>query len=861
MMQQYAAAKDEAAGALLLFRMGDFYELFGDDAHTAAEVLGIAVTSRDKDKDGGLAMAGFPHQALDSHLPKLIAAGHRVAVCDQLEDASQAKGLVRRGITRVLTPGTLADTDLMDPKTSSLLVAVAPASRGKPAGIAWVDFASGLFQVADVPAGLVAEELTRLEPAEIVFAEDCAEIDDWLRNAGKPTRTPRPGWQFNRRNAVELLCEHFGVASLDGFGIAEESSAPCAAGALLAYLQQTQKAGLKHLSRLTPHHRGRAMVLDPVTRRSLELTRTLRDGRREGTLLDVMDTTVTSAGARRLARWLGEPLMDPTAIGARHTAVAEWKDDPLGREQVRGLLKRVHDVGRMIARIDGGRANPRDLAALRDTLDLLPALKAKLSARDAPLNAELEQSLELFPELSGRLRDTLQDEPPLSVRDGGIVRTGFDDRLDQLRAAARGGKQWIASFQARESQRTGIGSLKVGFNKVFGYYLEITNAHKDKVPPEYDRKQTLKNAERYVTPELKEYEQKVLGAEDRAKDLEHEIFQDLRTAVATELLRLQRLADTLADVDVVAALAELAVKRLYVRPKVVEEPVLVVKGGRHPVLDVSLPAGRFIPNDTALGEEHGTLHLITGPNMAGKSTYIRQVALITLMAQVGSFVPAEAATVGIADRIFTRVGASDELGRGQSTFMVEMSETANILNNASRRSLVILDEIGRGTSTYDGVSLAWAIAEHLHDVAGCRTLFATHYHELIELAGTLPSLRNFNVAVREWQDEIVFLHQIATGGADRSYGIHVARLAGVPDTVLQRAQAILHQLEKDPFGQSPQASGRPKKHRRTYHQLSLFPSATAHPILDELRMTGIDDLTPDQALATVKAWQDRLREE
>ena len=857
MMQQYLDAKEQAPDCLLLFRMGDFYELFHEDAETAARILGLTLTSREKGENR-VPMAGFPYHSIDNYLRRLLQAGIRVAICDQVEDPRAATGLVKRAITRIVTPGTLTDEQLLDPRRSNFLAAMAPTGgKARLTGLAWVDLSAGQMTVSAIEEPFLAEEMARLEPTELLLPESQSNNELWARLPGEPTLTPRPPWTFSRQNALDLLKRHFRVQTFDGFGIDESSPGLLAAGALLCYLQETQKTDLKHIARMTPYRRGDVMVLDAVTRRSLELTRTLRENRREGTLLDTIDQTVTAGGARRLVQWINHPLLDIEAIRYRQTALAEWRDDPAGRAELRELLRKTYDVERLASRVSTGRTNPRDLACLRETLRWLPSVKAKLAGRHSQLNADLESGIALLPELRQQLEETLVDDPPFLVREGGMIREGFSPELDELRDIAHGGKQWMASFQHSEAERSGIANLKVGFNKVFGYYIEVPNSGRDKVPTSYQRKQTLKNAERYITPELKEYEQKVLSAEERSKSLEYDFFVQLRQSVSDQTRALQELAEKLALLDCVLGLAETAASRRYVRPTVVDGPELTIIGGRHPVLDATLQAGRFVPNDTRLGDGDGIFLLITGPNMAGKSTYIRQVALITLMAQIGSFVPAESATVGVADRVFTRVGASDELGRGQSTFMVEMTETANILNNATQRSLVILDEIGRGTSTYDGVSLAWAIAEHLHDQVGCRALFATHYHELIDLAKTLQGLRNRNVAVREWQDEIIFLHQIAEGGADRSYGIHVARLAGVPALVLARAEHILQQLERDPFGESAdQRIGRPRKHRRRrYHQLSLFPTTTAHPILDALRMIDADKLDPADAVEQIRKWQ------
>jgi DNA mismatch repair protein MutS len=802
MMQQYREAKEQHPGMLLLFRMGDFYELFDADAQTAARVLGLTLTSRDKT----IPMAGFPHHALDNYLKKLLSAGHRVAVCDQVEDPAVAKGLVRRAVTRVITPGTLTDDSLLDPERPNHLLAIhVPLSPPSPRrgeggllGLAWVELSTGQFIAADILSEHLADELARLAPSECLLAENRSEspIADCLHETLPNTAmSGRPEWTFEPQTARSALCSQFRVNTLAGFGFADEQPCLVAAGALLLYLQETLKASLAHLNRVRPYQQADFLILDEVTRRSLELTRTLRDGGREGSLLAVLDRTVTAMGARLLQEWLMAPLAQRPAIEKRLEAVAELKEDMSLRQDLRVNLKDAFDLQRLTSRISTGRASPRDLAAVAKTLRILPRLKAKITARRAALLRDLESRLELCADLRGALEAAIVDEPPMSSQEGGIIRSGYDAGLDELHNIARGGKEWIARFQADEIARTGIGSLKVGFNKVFGYYIEITHTHANRIPSDYQRKQTLKNAERYITPELKAYEEKVLTAEEKIFQREYELFVALRDRVAAETARLLQTAEVMAHLDVLAGLAELASSRQYCRPQLCDEPVLEIAEGRHPVLDQTLPPGTFVPNDVHMGADAGLILLITGPNMAGKSVYIRQIALLTLMAQLGSFIPAGRARIGIADRIFTRVGASDELNRAQSTFMVEMTEAANILNNATAQSLVILDEIGRGTSTYDGVSLAWAITEYLHDQVGCRSLFATHYHELAQLAEKLSSLRNYNVVVHEGPDGIVFLHKIAPGSTDKSYGIHVAQLAGLPEEVLDRAREVLGELE------------------------------------------------------------------
>ncbi len=823
MMQQYRDAKAKHPGMLLLFRMGDFYELFDADAETAARVLGLTLTSRDK----SIPMAGFPHHALDGYLRKLLRAGHRVAVCDQVEDPAFAKGLVKREVTRVVTPGTLTEDNLLDPRQANHLAAVCP--RGSEVGLAWLELSTGQFQAADVPCVRLGDELKRIAPAECLLAEaGVARFGQGLREAAAGMAlTPRPDWTFESVSARKALFDHFGIRTLYGFGFGDEQPCLVAAGALLLYVQETLKASLNHLSRLQPYRQLDYLFLDDVTRRSLELTRTLRDGSRDGSLLSVLDRTVTPMGTRLLQEWIVAPLAEKAAIEARLDAVAELKDEHALRQELRENLTEAYDLQRLTARVSTGRASPRDLASVGRTLRLLPRAKAKITARKAPLLKDLEVRLELCPDLREALDAALVDDPPLSPREGGIIRRGYDAELDELHGVAKGGKEWIARFQAEEITRTGIPSLKVGFNKVFGYYIEITHTHATKIPADYQRKQTLKNAERYITPELKAYEEKVLSAEEKIYQREYELFQGLRERVAEQTSRLLQTAEVLATLDVLASLAELASSRTYTRPELCDDAIHDIADGRHPVLDATLPPGTFVPNDVALSPEAGMLLLITGPNMAGKSTFIRQVALLTLMAHMGSFVPAARARVGITDRIFTRVGASDELSRGQSTFMVEMTEAANILNNATPRSLVILDEIGRGTSTYDGVSLAWSITEYLHDAVGCRALFATHYHELAQLADRLPGLRNYNVVVREDQVGVVFLHKIAPGSADKSYGIHVARLAGVPDEVLDRAKEVLRELEAHHLHTRHRPINVARRRRTATPQPSLFADSEA----------------------------------
>jgi DNA mismatch repair protein MutS len=923
MMQQYHEAKRMAGEALLLFRMGDFYELFFDDAKLAARVLGLSLTSRDKGDDP-VPMAGFPHHQLDSYLAKIIAAGYRAAICEQVEDARLAKGLVKREVTRVVTPGTLTDDALLEPQASNFLVALTAAIDLRPSqlrtgrlsdqslvasqsekiiGLAWVDVSTGRFFAATLPPEQVGDQLARIQPAEILLSDDAERPpDEWPQEA---SLTRRPAWTFGKTAAIEALAKHFGTHTLEGFGFDTEANTACvaalrAAGAVLNYLAETQKASLAHIHRLTPFSPDERLAIDSATRRSLELVATIRDGKREGSLLGTIDRTVTCLGARLLADWLAAPLTNVAEINARLDAVAELVADPNLTARIRECLKQIYDVQRLLARVTTGRASPRDLSFVGRTLACLPKVKAMLTGRASALLQHLEQRLDLCVDVRGPLEQALVDDCPLTTRDGNFIRAGCRADLDALRELMAGGKQWMAEYQAAECKRTGIANIKVGFNSVFGYYLEVTHTHREKIPPEYIRKQTLKNAERYITPELKEYEEKVLSAEEKAKQLELDVFAQLRELVAGAAARLQTMAEALAEIDVLAALAELARSRNYVRPSIVAEPILDIEAGRHPVLDITEPEGTFVPNDAQCSAQgkidearmtndkirspdapsfdirhssFGSFLLITGPNMAGKSTYIRQAALLTLLAQMGSFVPARRATVGVADRIFARVGASDELSRGQSTFMVEMTETARILNTATERSLVVLDEIGRGTSTYDGLSLAWSIVEHIHDEIGCRTLFATHYHELTDLAEQLVGVRNYNVAVKEWDDQVVFLHQIVPGAADKSYGIHVAQLAGVPGVVNDRARQVLqwleaqHESSESPRAQEASAGPRGRAAAKngqaksgSHWQMTLF-GLEEHPLLAEIRAANLDQLRPIDALALVRTWQERLAEE
>lgn len=846
MMERYLEVKRQNPGTLLLFRMGDFYELFHEDAEIAARTLGITLTSRDKNSSNPVPMAGFPHHSLDNYLYKLIHAGYRASICDQVEDPKTAKGMVKREVTRVVTPGTLTDDALLNPHENNFLASIYFGKSN--IGLAWLELSTGRFLTSNTTAEHLVDELARIHPAECIFAEGNTALQNAIGHLDTML-TERPPWSFAQDENEKRLLDHFGTKTLEGFNLESGSPAITAAGALLEYIQETQKSSIPHINQIEAYERGDRLLIDEATRRSLELTRTIREGKREGSLISVLDETVTSMGARLLTDWIANPLTSLTEIQRRLDSVEELAQNPVLCTEVREELAKTYDLQRLTARIATGRASARDLSFLAQTLALLPKLKAKLSGRKSELLQSLEVGIDLCAEVRSDIETMIIDDPPLTLNEGGVIRPGFSEELDELRSLSKGGKEWIAGYRNEESERIGIPNLKVGYNKVFGYYLEVSAAHAAKVPEHYIRKQTLKNQERYITPELKEYEEKVLKAEDSAVELEQTMFTELRERVAKEAARTQKTAEVLAQIDVLFGLAHLATHAGYTRPEITEEPVLDIRESRHPVLDRLQPSGEFVPNDVLLGDPYGRVQIITGPNMAGKSTYIRQAALLTLMAQIGSFIPASEARIGIADRIFARVGASDELSKGQSTFMVEMTEAARILNSASERSLVILDEIGRGTSTYDGISLAWSMTEYLHDQIKSRTLFATHYHELTELTQSLKQTSNWNVAVHEQDGEIVFLHKIVEGSANKSYGIHVARLAGVPDQIIHRANQILSTLEKDHIdAHSGKTTIPPRPQKQSSHQqLSLFGNTT-HPVLDEIRDLNVDQMTPLAAL-------------
>lgn len=870
-MRQYQQYKLQHPDAILFFRMGDFYELFYEDARTAARVLGVALTARSKGENA-VPMAGVPYHAVESYLQRMITAGYKVAICEQMEDPKMAKGVVKREVTRLVTPGTLVDETMLNGREENFLAAVVTGSDRDDgdAAIAWCELSTGKFLTMNAPLSACLDELARLGPREILLAEQADHrLPEWAQNL--QTRigalpTARPAWQFGAHHAVETLKNHYGVARFDGFGYAEEKSpALRAAGAVVTYLHETQKTALEHLRPPRDFSRSSYLMIDPTSLRSLEILRTIRGGSAEGSLAWALDDTRTPMGSRLLRNWLCYPLRDITQIRRRHDAIGQLIEHETVLDEVRRALGDCSDIERIAARICCRRVSPRDYNALSRSLESLSALTGQL--------ASLEEQAEhwaalvaLAPEsqkIADRIRQCICDEPPGHCRDGNVIRDGYNAELDRLRTMSRDSKSFLANYQAKLIAECDIPSLKVGYNKVFGFYIEITHTHNGKIPDNFTRKQTVKNAERYITPELKQYESEILTAQERSVALEQDLIEQLRIELAESAEILQRIAQAAAMLDVIAGAAELARKYHYVRPAMSTEKELIITDGRHPVVDQTL-GDKFVPNDTRFGQADAanpnsanvTLHLITGPNMAGKSTYIRQVALLVLMAQAGLYIPAASATIGIVDRLFTRVGASDDLAGGQSTFMVEMSETANILNHATENSLVILDEIGRGTSTLDGLALAWAIAEFLADTTKARTLFATHYHEITELAETNPAVANYNVLVREWEDQVIFMHRIGPGTAGRSYGVHVARLAGVPRSVITRARQLMSQLQVSvgkPGGRPSAAS------TKIPPQMNMFDPRDQQAIT-QLRALDMNRISPMQAWEALRSLQNMLNE-
>lgn len=853
MMRQYLEIKSRYPDAILFFRLGDFYEMFMEDAVTASRILDITLTARNKGADEEIPLCGIPFHSCQPYIAKLVEHGHKVAICEQVEDPKTVKGLVKRDVVQVVTPGLVVDSENLKPDRNNFLMALVADSNSY--GIALLDVSTGEFRVTQVSEiETVRSELASIDPTEIIVIDDSSD-GEWLVPlsdlTGQKVVNTVPAWSADIDYATEQLLDTYNCSGLEVFGCQGMKTATQAAGAALHYLKEARKGSVPHLQTLVTYHVSDYMVLDDATRRNLELTGTMYDRSRKGSLLGVLDRTVTAMGGRLLRQWINHPLVDATRIRQRQETVAELAGSALLRQDLRSLLDGVYDLERLNGKIAMASANGKDLVALRDSLERLPELLNLMSALLGALAVDLSARIDPIPEITELVAAALVDDPPFVLREGGIIRDGYSEELDELRTISREGKGWIARLEAEQRKQTGISSLKVRYNKVFGYYIEVTKTHLDRVPEEYVRKQTLANAERYITPELKEYEDKILGAEDRLVELEYELFQQVRKTVAQQGERLQQTAIALATLDVLAALADIAHEQNYIAPEIDDGHDLVIRDGRHPVVETMTLDERFVPNDVEMDLEQNQILIITGPNMAGKSTYMRQVALIVLMAQIGSMVPAAEARIGVVDRIFTRVGASDNLARGQSTFMVEMTETANILNHATPRSLIVLDEIGRGTSTFDGVSIAWSVAEYLHDnkKVAAKTLFATHYHELTDLSLTRERVQNYNIAVKEWNDQIIFLRRIVKGGASHSYGIQVARLAGLPQDVIDRAKEILRNLESGEYG----AEGQPRLARRQGEpppqkaQMGLFSTDT-DAVREKLDQTDISVLTPLEAL-------------
>ncbi len=856
MMRQYLEIKTQYPDAILFFRLGDFYEMFLDDAVKASRLLDIALTSRNRNQDGtDVPLCGVPYHSAGPYIAKLIEAGEKVAVCEQVENPKLAKGIVKREVVRVITPGLVVDSESLSPNENNYLFALSPGKKGRW-GVAFLDISTGDFRVTEVEGTVaLSAEIVCVNPRELILPSGLRDSDalkDLADYLGGRAVSFIDDWVFDNDYSKRLINGHFSVASPESLGCGGLAEGLLAAGAVLHYLRETQKGAAGHIRKITPYKTVEYLVLDEPTRKNLELTATIADGKRKGSLLGLMDRTKTAMGARKLRNWINYPLVCVEIIKERQDAVDELVKDPGWRHEIASAMEGMYDMERLNGRISMASAGARDLAALRETLLRIPVLLEKLGRSVSALIRSLYEWTDPMDDVASVIRRGIVDDPPFSLRDGGIIAQGYNSELDELRSLSREGKGFIAGIEAREKARTGINSLKIRYNKVFGYYIEVTRANLSGIPEDYIRKQTLANAERFITPELKEYEEKVLHAEERIAELEYQLFQEIREKVAEQGDRIARTADSLATLDVILSLADIAHEMGYCRPIVDDSDVVSIVGGRHPVIEAMNLSERFVANDTQLDGSSNQLLIITGPNMAGKSTYMRQVALITLMAQMGSFVPASEARIGIADRIFTRVGAADNLARGQSTFMVEMMETANILRNASPKSLVILDEIGRGTSTFDGVSIAWAVAEYLHDFEQCsaRTLFATHYHELTELAVTRGKIKNFNIAVKEWNDQIIFLRKIVEGGASHSYGIQVARLAGLPAEVIDRAREILRNLEKGEYAEGgvPRiAKGKKASASPPSQQLSLF-SDHGDPIRCRLREIDVAAITPIEAI-------------
>jgi DNA mismatch repair protein MutS len=854
LMLQYARMKAKHPDTILLFRLGDFYETFEEDAGIASRVLGITLTKRGNGTAGDIPLAGFPYHALDSYLPKLVKAGHRVAICEQLEDPKFAKGIVKRDVTEVVTPGVAFSDKVLDQKQNNYLLAIALphalATGEETVGVAFVDVTTAEFGVGELPLRQLADQVAALAPSEILVQKrDMESIQAILKSSYSGTYSRIDDWMFDFDYARGVLTSHFKTRTLKGFGIEELSSGVIAAGAIMNYLQETQKSNLDHLRKIVPFSIGDYILLDRSTKRNLEITQSI-EGREEGTLFNVLDRTSTPMGGRMLKNWISRPLRTIDPLRARLAAVGEL----VARDEVcagiRESLSGIGDLERLVSKISTNRANPREVVALKRMLGQITELLARLEPASCATLADLRQDLQPLDPVVEKISAALSEDPPLSLAEGGVIRTGYNEDLDTLRGITHNGKSWIARLQAEERERTGIPSLKVGFNNVFGYYIEVTNTHKEKVPESFIRKQTLANAERFITPELKEHEEKILNAEERILKLESDLFGELRMLIAEHAGAILRNASLIATLDCYASLADVARDHHYVSPVLSEETRIEIEEGRHPVIERLLPPGdAYTPNDTLLDTGENQVLIITGPNMSGKSSYLRQVGLIVLLAHIGSFVPAKAARIGLVDRIYTRVGASDNIASGESTFLVEMHEAANILNTATSKSLILLDEVGRGTSTFDGISIAWALTEYIHDRIGAKTLFATHYHELNELAGLFPRIKNLKVEVREYEDRVIFLHKVTPGFADHSYGIQVAQMAGLPAEVTERAKDILRNLEGSDLNVHTQARpGSAAKGRIAPPEIQMTLFDGNDKLREDLQKLDIDGMTPLDAL-------------
>jgi DNA mismatch repair protein MutS len=863
MMKQYQDIKANHKDALLFFRLGDFYEMFFDDAVTASRELEITLTARDGGNGQKVPMCGVPYHAVEGYLAKLIGKGYKVAICEQVEDPKSAKGIVKREVIRIITPGTVLETNMLQEASSNYLLAV--YLNNVAYGIAYTDISTGEFMTTEIAgssgAAKLFDEIARINPAEIILPVSLYHDESFRQSLRHTTNAAVTKFYENKgffSEAVQIIKTHFRVNSLEALGLTGLSSGVCAVGMILSFLAETQKKDLSYLQDLTVYSIDSFMMIDQSTRKNLELTATIRDNQKKGSLLWVLDRTVTALGARLIKQWIEKPLLHKDEIIDRLNAVEELTENVFAREDLRLLLKKIYDLERLISRIAFGNANPRDLIGLKNSVAVLPEISQLISALYSKQFQELSERLDPLTDIYDLIERSINNEPPVSTRDGGIIKEGYSQEVDDLRSMTTHGKEWIAQLEAKEKARTGIKSLKVGFNKVFGYYLEVTNANLSAVPGDYIRKQTLANAERFITQELKEWEDKILGAGEKLAQKEYFLFNEIRESIAGNARRIQQTAEVIAHLDVLLSFAQVSLENGYTKPEITDENLLHIIDGRHPVVEKITGSG-FIPNDTYLDHDEQQICLITGPNMAGKSTYMRQTALCVLMAQIGCFVPAAKAKIGLVDRIFTRVGAADDLAGGQSTFMVEMCETSNILRHATRSSLIILDEIGRGTSTYDGLSIAWAVVEYiLKPQIGAKTLFATHYHELTELAQKYPKVKNYSVAVKEKEGGIIFLRKIIPGGTDKSYGIQVAKLAGLPEEVVQRAKEILWELEQTditPDGQIIKESDEGKA-----VQLSLFvPEPPKNPIIAELESLNINNLTPLDALLKLNEWQHKLK--